>query len=82
MDDQIDRYDRYRMEGQELNSKLLDTLSDDELMEAAGFLDMVEQKDGEEILRHEDELDMPIHADFAIHRIEQDGSTAIEQFHQ
>lgn len=82
MDDQIDRYDRYRMEGQELNSKLLDTLSDDELMEAAGFLDMVEQKDGEEILRHEDELDMPIHSDFAIHGVEQDGSTAIEQFHQ
>jgi hypothetical protein len=82
MDNRIERYREYRSEGQELNEKLLDTLTDDELMEAARFLGMTEEEDGEEVLYHEDELDMPIHSDFAIHELERDGTTALEQFYQ
>ncbi len=82
MDDRIERYKEYRSEGQELNEKLLDTLTDDELMEAARFLGMTEERDDEEFLHHEGELDMAIHSDFAIHEIERDGTTALERYYQ
>jgi len=82
MNSQIERYKQYRSEGQELNEKLLDTLTDDELMEAARFLGMTEEQGGEEVLYHEGELDMAVQSDFAIHEIERDGTTALERFYQ
>lgn len=82
MDERIERYREYRNVGQELNEKLLDTLSDDELMEAGRFLGMTEEESGEEVLYHEGELDMAVHSDFAIHEIERDGTTALKRFYQ
>lgn len=70
MADRIERYKQYRSEGKELNEKLLDSLSDDELMESARFLGMTKEQGGEEVLYHEGELDMAVHSDFAIHEIE------------
>ena len=82
MGDRIEQYEEYRSKGQELNEKLLDTLTDDELMEAAQFLGMTEEQGGEEFLHHEDELDMAVHSDFAIHEVERDGTTALERYYQ
>jgi hypothetical protein len=82
MDDRIERYKEYRTKGQELNSKLLEFLSDDELMEAARFLGMTEQEGDEEVLYHEGEIDMAIQSDYAIHEFEQGGTTALERFYQ
>ncbi len=77
-----ERYQKYRNEGQQLNSKLLDTLSNDELMEAGRILGMTDESGSEEVLYHEGELDMAIQSDFAIHEIEDDGKTCIERFYQ
>jgi hypothetical protein len=82
MVERIERYREYRSEGQELNSKLFDALIDDEAIEAARFLGMMEEQDGEEVVSHEGEADMAIHSDFAIHEIERDGTTALERFYQ
>lgn len=82
MDERVERYKEYRSEGQELNSKLFDALIDDEVIEAAQFLGMMEEQDGEEVVYHDGELDMAIHSDFAIHEIERDGKTALERFYQ
>jgi len=82
MDNRIDRYKKYRTDGQELNEKLLDTLTDDELMESGRFLGMTKEEGGEEVLYHEGELDMAIQSDFAIHEIERDSTTALERFYQ
>ncbi len=81
MGDRIEQYKEYRTEGQELNEKLLDTLTDDELIETARFLGMTEEQGGEEVIYHEGELDMAIQSDFAIHEIERDGTTALERFY-
>jgi len=82
MDNRIQRYKKYRSEGQELNEKLLDTLTDDELMESGRFLGMTEEEGGEEVLYHEGEMDMAIQSDYAIHEFEHDGTTALERFYQ
>lgn len=82
MDERIERYKEYRSEGQELNSKLFDALINHEVIEAAQFLGMMEEQDGEEVFYHDGELDMAIHSDFAIHEIERDGKTALERFYQ
>lgn len=79
--DRIDRYREYRCEGQALNSKLLDTLTDDELMEAGRFLGMTVEEGDEEVLYHEGELDMAVQSDFAIHELETDGKTALERYY-
>lgn len=82
MGDRIERYKECRNKGQELNSKLLDRLNDDELMEAGRFLGMTDDAGGEEVLYHEGELDMAVQSDFAINEIETDGTTAIERFYE
>jgi hypothetical protein len=82
MDNRIERYKEYRSVGQELNEKLVDTLNDDELMEAARVLGMTDEQGDEEVLYHEGELDMAIQSDFAIHEIERDDTTTLERFYQ
>lgn len=82
MDNRIERYREYRTEGQELNSKLLDFLNDDELMESARFLGMTKEEGDEEYLYHEGEMDMATQSDYAIHELERDGTTALERFYQ
>ncbi len=82
MNQKIERYQKYRTEGQQLNSKLLDTLNNDELIDAGRTLGMIDDSNDEEILYHEGELDMAIQSDFAIHEIEDDGATACERFYQ
>lgn len=82
MSARIERYKEYRRQGQELNQKLVDSLSDDELMEAARFLNMTKQQGGEEVLYHEGELDMAVQSDFAIHEIERDEMALLDQFYQ
>lgn len=78
----IEQYKQYRIEGEELNNKLLNTRSDDELMEAARFLGMIVEEGGEEYLHHETELEMPVHADFAIHEVEREGKTGVERYYE
>ena len=82
MTDHIEQYREYRSIGKDLNSKLLKSLNDDELVESAEFLDMTDEEDGEEVIYHDGELDMTVQSDFAIHEIERDGSTGLEQFYQ
>lgn len=79
--DRIERYRTYRKEGQELNSKLLDVLADDELMESARFLGMTVERQGEEILYHEGELDMAVQSDFALNEYRTDDTTAVERYY-
>lgn len=80
--DRVEQYNSYRSVGEELNNKLLDERSDGELMEAAQFLGMIVEHDGEEYLHHESELEMAVHADFAIHEIERDGTTGVERYYE
>lgn len=80
--DRVDQYREYRREGQELNSKLVDTLNDGELMEAGRFLGMTVEEGDDEVLYHEGELDMAIQSDFAIHELAIDGKTALERYHE
>lgn len=82
MNDRIERYNEYRSQGQELNSKLLDSLSDDELIETGRFLGMIEEDGDEEVLYHDGEIEMAIQSDFSIHEIKRDGTTALDRFYQ
>ena len=82
MADHIEQYGEYRAEGKELNSKLMKSLNDDELLESAQFLDMTDEEDGKEVVYHEGELDMTAQSDFAIHEIERDGLTALDRFYR
>lgn len=80
--DRVDQYREYRREGQELNSKLVDTFSEGELMEAGRFLGMTVEEGDDEVLYHEGELDMAIQSDFAIHELAIDGKTPLERYHE
>lgn len=82
MNERIERYQEYRDEGRELNSKLLDALNNDEMLEAGRTLGMTDESGGEEVFYHEGELDMAIQSDFALHEIENGGKTALERFYQ
>jgi len=65
--DRIEQYAKYHEPAKRLNTKLLDTRTDDELIEAARFLGMIIEQDDEQFLHHESELEMSVHADFSIH---------------
>ena len=68
MADHIEQYGEYRAEGKELNSKLMKSLNDDELLESAQFLDMTDEEDGKEVVYHESELDTTAQSDFLCRR--------------
>jgi hypothetical protein len=80
--DRIEKYRTYRKDGQELNSKLLDFLDEDTLMESARFLGMTVEDTGEEILYHEGELDMAVQSDFALNEYQVDDKTAVDRYYK
>lgn len=80
--DRIEQYEKYHEPAKRLNTKLLDTRTDDELMEAARFLGMIVERDDEQFLHHESELEMSVHADFSIHEIKRDAKTGVERYYE
>jgi hypothetical protein len=80
--DRIEQYEKYHEPAKRLNTKLLDTRTDDELMEAARFLGMIVEQDDEQFLHHESELEMSVHADFSIHEIKRDEKTGVERYYE
>lgn len=74
----MDRYKTYREVGTQLNSDILETYSDRELIvETAAELGI--EFDGMN-LAYEFESQMPIHFEFVLYEYRQDGSTAAERF--
>lgn len=80
--DKIEQYEKYHRAGEELNNKLLDAQSDEELMEAAQFLGMTVEKDGEEYAHHESELEIAAHADFVINEAGRNEKTGAERYYE
>jgi hypothetical protein len=79
--DRIEKYRTYRKDGQELNSKLVDFLDGDILMKTARFLGMTVEKQGEEIVYHEGELDWAVQSDFALNEYRTDDKTAVDRYY-
>jgi hypothetical protein len=74
----LDRYERYRQVGQQLNSEILAAYSDRELI-LRSAADLGIDFDGMN-LEYESESEMSVHFEYAIYEYRRDGKTAAERY--